>query len=346
LARSYVTFPYNNTYGIQVYNQSKYEWALNELEKPGGGNDAITECRNLQALTDPGDHEAVRRLNKKCSQAEDLVMDFTEGLFAQYDTAGRFDITHEAHDPFPPPYMFGWLNQAHVQKALGVPVNHTWASPAVANAFHSSGDFMKGGQLQNLAYILDHGVNVALLHGDRDYACNWVSGEASSLKIPWSSQAEFSKAGYTPVALSSPYVQSGGLVRQHGNLSFTRVYQAGHMVPSYQPEAAYEIFMRAITHRDIATGQVDLRSVKDYATAGSQDTWWSKSDVLPSPPHECYIPALMDRCSDDEIAMVLNGSALVKDWIFVGKDHSKNAAYHESSMVETMHSSAQQPILA
>jgi hypothetical protein len=242
--------------------------------------------------------------------------------------------------------MFGWLNQAHVQKALGVPVNHTWASPAVARAFSKTGDFVKGGQLENLAYILDHGVNVALLHGDRDYACNWVAGEASSLKIPWSSQQKFAQAGYTPVALSSPYVQSGGLVRQYGNLSFTRVYQAGHMVPSYQPEAAYDIFMRAITHRDIATGQVDLRNVKNYATQGPQDTWWSKSDILPAPPHECYIPDLMDRCSDDEIAAIINGTALVKDWIFVGTDTSKKTLRKQVSVKPASQKNVQQPILA
>jgi carboxypeptidase C (cathepsin A) len=342
LARSYVTFPYNNTYGIQVYNQSRYEWALNELEKPGGGNDAIAECRRLQNSTDDRDHKAVRKLNAMCSQAEDQVMGFTEELFAQNDNAARFDITHEAQDPFPAPYMFGWLNQAHVQQALGVPVNHTWASSAVGAAFSKTGDFVKGGQLQNLAYILDHGVNVALLHGDRDYACNWVAGEASSLSIPWSSKAKFAEAGYAPVALSSPYVQSGGLVRQYGNLSFTRVYQAGHMVPSYQPEAAYDIFMRAITHHDIATGQIDLREVEHYATTGPKDTWWSKSDILPAPPHECYIPALMMRCSDDEIASVINGTALVKDWILVGKEETRD----EVTVVASSQTSAQKPLVA
>lgn len=60
------------------------------------------------------------------------------------------------------------------------------------------------------------------------------------------------------------------------------------MVPSYQPEAAYRIFMRALTHKDIATGEVDLNeyaSTHDvqYATTGPSDTWWMKSDVLSQP---------------------------------------------------------------
>ena len=171
-----------------------------------------------------------------------------------------------------------------MQKALGVPVNHSVASDAVYQGFTATGDGVKGRLLDDIAYILDHGVKVAMIYGDRDYACNWVQGEQSSLKIPWSSQEKFQSAGYTPLVISP--VHSGGLTRQYGNLSFTRVYQAGHMVPSYQPEASYEIFMRALLGNDIATGTVDLQEVaargEQYATEGPGDTWWMKNDVLPA----------------------------------------------------------------
>lgn len=118
----------------------------------------------------------------------------------------------------------------------------------------------------------------------------WIGGERYSLNIPWPYQSDFKEAGYTPLVLSSPYTESGGLVRQYGNLSFTRVYQAGHMVPSYRPEAAYRIYMRALTGKDIATGEIDLQHYaatnKDqYSTSGPSDTWWMKNDVLPQPPH-------------------------------------------------------------
>lgn len=237
---------------------------------------------------------------------------------------------HEAQDPFPPPYMLGWLNQAEVQKAFGVPVNHSWYSPAVAEAFDRTGDLVKGGQLEQLKYVLGHGVNVALFHGDRDYACNWLGGERYSLNIPWPHQADFRNAGYTALVLSEPYTQSGGLVRQYGNLSFTRVYQAGHMVPSYQPEAAYRIFMRALTHRDIATGQVDLNAYAEqheeqYSTSGPSDAWWMKNDVLPQPAHECYVLDPQSRCTKEEIEWIKDGSAVVEDYIVVGRDRSKAA---------------------
>ena len=78
----------------------------------------------------------------------------------------------------------------------------------------------------NLWTLLDNGVKIALVYGDRDYQCNWMGGEAVSLAINFSSSVEFSKAGYAELLTNDSY--TGGLVRQHGNLSFTRVFQAGH----------------------------------------------------------------------------------------------------------------------
>lgn len=87
---------------------------------------------------------------------------------------------------------------------------------------------MKGGLLEDIAYILDHGVRVAMIYGDRDYACNWVGGELASMKVPYLHHVDFAHTGYTPVVLDP--LRSAGLTRQFGNFSFTRVYQAGHMV--------------------------------------------------------------------------------------------------------------------
>lgn len=159
---------------------------------------------------------------------------------------------------------------------------------------------VKGGQLADIAYVLDHGVRVAMIYGDRDYACNWVGGEAASLHVPYRHQHDFAAAGYEPIPIS-PF-RSGGLTRQFGNFSFTRVYQAGHLVPAYQPEAAYEIFMRAIKGQNIATGTIDLQKItsigEQYASQRPLNAW-AKSEILPALPHECYIRDMM-RCSEAE----------------------------------------------
>ena len=57
-----------------------------------------------------------------------------------------------------------------------------------------------------------------------------------------------------------------GQVRQYGNFSFLRVYEAGHAVSFYQPQAALEMFRRALGGNDMATGRVDLYD--GYGTRG------------------------------------------------------------------------------
>ena len=339
IMRAYGTFPYHNTYGIDAFNESQYHSVMYELTRDNGIIDRIKECQRLQKKLDPNDHGDVERVNTYCMNASRDGEMATSGVYLAARKYGWFDITHPLADPFPPPYQTGFLNQHWVQKALGVPVNHSFVSEAVAISFSATGDMFRSGLVEDIAYILDHGVRVAMMYGDRDYACNWVGGEAASLKVPWDHQADFENAGYTPLVVSP--LQSGGLTRQHGNLSFTRVYQAGHMVPSYQPEAAYKIFMRAITGRDIATGTIDLQDFAsshgiEHTTEGPKDTWRKLNDILPSPPHECYVLA-PQSCSKEERQWIQDGTAIVKDWVVVGN----NAATDISNVLNT---DEQQPL--
>lgn len=71
-----------------------------------------------------------------------------------------------------------------------------------------------------LAHVHEFQANLSL---SLSLLLQWIGGERYSLNVPWSGQAKFRAAGYTPLVLSEPYTQSGGLVRQYGNLSFTRV---------------------------------------------------------------------------------------------------------------------------
>jgi carboxypeptidase C (cathepsin A) len=114
-----------------------------------------------------------------------------------------------------------------VQAALGVPLNHTPSSRTVASDFYSTGDYARGVSLQSLAYLLESGVKVASMYGDRDWACNWIGGERAVLAVNYSDAEGFKNAGYEPIVYGSDNTV-GGQVRQYGNYSFSRVYQAGH----------------------------------------------------------------------------------------------------------------------
>lgn len=141
-----------------------------------------------------------------------------------------YDIARTTYQSQWPRYATGYLNQAHIQQTLGVPLNFTLNSDYVFEAFQSTGDGMRGAYLEKLASLVSSGIKVALLYGDRDYQCNWIGGERVSLAIPFRGQKKFAKAGYTD------FVSNGtvaGQVRQYDNLSFTRVYQAGHESESF-----------------------------------------------------------------------------------------------------------------
>ncbi|KAJ5087807.1 hypothetical protein N7456_011423, partial [Penicillium angulare] len=315
---TYPMMAYNNTYGVEAINKTLYDQAMHDWSRPGGCKDLIIECRVLAAEGDPQMHGNNETVNKACNQASQFCNEKVEGVYPTYAQRGYYDITHKDPDPFPEPFYFGYLSQHWVQKALGVPINFTESIDSVSRGFASTGDYPRAdvhGYLHDIGYLLDNGIKVSLIYGDRDYACNWIGGEDVSLLVDYSKAHDFRAAGYSPLQTNSSYV--GGQVRQHGNFSFARVYQAGHEVPAYQPQTAYELFHRALFNRDLATGKINTARNSSYSTSGPQSTWHIKNEILATPEPVCYILSLESTCSEDQIASVLNNTAVIKDYIVV-----------------------------
>ncbi|KAE8354292.1 Alpha/Beta hydrolase protein [Aspergillus coremiiformis] len=320
---SYPQIAYNNTYGIEAINETVYEMAMEAWSKPGGCKDQIIECRRLAAEGDPEMYGNNHTVNTACGKANTYCSNQVEGPYSLYSGRGYYDISHFSPDPFPPPYYFGFLNQHWVQGALGVPVNFTESVNSVYDGFSATGDYPRSdvrGYLEDIAYVLDSGIKVALVYGDRDYACPWNGGEEVSLKVDYAEAAQFRSAGYAPLKTNASYV--GGLVRQYGNFSFTRVFEAGHEVPAYQPETAYEIFHRALFNKDIATGKVSTAKNSTYSTHGPSSTWNVTNTVPDSPAPTCYILELQSSCTKDQIASVVDGTAVIKNYIVVDESSS------------------------
>lgn len=110
-------------------------------------------------------------------------------------------------------------------------------------AFQQTGDFIYREFISDLGNIINSGVRVVLYYGDADYICNWFGGEAVSLAVNYKHAKQFRAAGYAPFKVDGVEY---GEVREYGNFSFVRIYEAGHQVPYYQPVAALEMFRRAI----------------------------------------------------------------------------------------------------
>jgi hypothetical protein len=125
--------------------------------------------------------------------------------------------------------------------------------------------------------------------------------------------ASFRKAGYTPIVTNASY--TGGLVRQHGNVSFSRVFEAGHAVAAYQPETVYRIFKRTIYGRDVATGEVVIANNDSYSTSGPENSLAITNELPAGEPSICYLYALGSSCTPDELAALENGTAVVEDYV-------------------------------
>ncbi|KAK1145766.1 hypothetical protein N8T08_004007 [Aspergillus melleus] len=317
-APGYPEMAFNNTYGIEAINQTIFDRAMDAWSKPGGCKDRITKCRSLAAEGDPKMYGDNKTVNAACKDANDYCSNQVEGPYQLFSGRGYYDIAHLNPDPFPPSSFLGYLSQHWVQGALGVPVNFTESIDSVYNGFDATGDYPRSdvrGYLEDIAYVLESGIKVALVYGDRDYACPWNGGEEVSLQVNYTEADLFRSAGYAPLQTNATYV--GGRVRQHGNFSFTRVFQAGHEVPAYQPQTAYEIFHRALFNRDIATGKVSTAANHEYSSEGPSSTWNITNEVPANPAPTCYILSL-STCTDEQIERVRNGTAVIEDYIVVG----------------------------
>lgn len=142
-------------------------------------------------------------------------------------------------------YLDTFLNREDVQSALGV--HKQWES--CDNVVHVLliGDWVTD-MKSKVSALINAGKKVLVYSGDKDFICNWVGGLAWLEAVEWKGQKEFKskpladwKVGSTPA----------GQMKKLNNLTFLRMYDAGHMVPMDQPEAALEMLKEYLTPNSV-----------------------------------------------------------------------------------------------
>ncbi|EWZ39878.1 Alpha/Beta hydrolase protein [Fusarium oxysporum Fo47] len=316
----YPIFASDNTYGYKALSTSDAKFNLDKFSAEGGCRDLLQKCATDASVSDPegeGDEESI---NEICFEAESSC----NVIQNAYSSSGRgyYDLAAPLADPFPPMTFLEYLNQDSVQQAIGSPINFTMTNRNVNLEFQSTGDQARGGNIARLASLLNSGVRIALIYGDRDYICNWLGGEAVSQSLASEAGGEYSirfpDAGYAPIIVNDSYI--GGVVRQFGNLSFSRVYQAGHAVPAYQPETAFQVFARIILGTSISTG-MDI-DASTYNTTGDANA--THTEDLPKQLNPtCYVRNFQGSCDSgaeelvkDDKGIVVNGILYTskEDW--------------------------------
>ena len=155
------------------------------------------------------------------------------------------------------------------------------------------------------------------MYGDRDYLCNWAGGEQVAFAVAAQSPGyeQFSTAGYADIVVNGSYV--GGAVKQYGNLSFSRIYDAGHLIPAYQPETAFTVFTRIIKGNDISFGQdVDLSTYKSNGPANS--TYTSKAPKQQDAV--CWIRDVKAKCTDEQKKKLKAGEGVIINGVWYAED--------------------------
>lgn len=312
-------FAYTNTYNIQAISQVQQLNALSAWNGASGCQQLTNTCRAHQRNVDPSDQGNVKIVNDACSAAQSYCQN---NVIAPYTQSGRsiYDISQNLLDPFPSSLYLEYLNQADVQQAIGVQVNFTQSSPAVSEAFLNTGDYARDGIIDDIVSLLKSGVRVALIYGDRDYICNWLGGEAASFAIAAAAGQAYSpfySAQYSPIVSNDSYI--GGVVKEFGNLSFARIYDAGHLVPAYQPETAFTVFTRIIKGTGISLGLNIDRS--RFSSSGDTNATRTNSAPTAASP-TCYLRAMNSTCNNDQKNIVANRAGVIINGILYSQSQN------------------------
>jgi carboxypeptidase C (cathepsin A) len=163
---SIVNFTHNNTYDIAAIDLLTYQNAISALTS---GNETscstlIAQCRNRTKVSDPEGFGTDELTNELCKTAETACASVAGSIYLQTKKS-PYDIR------LTPQYSVcgaceEYLNTASVMQSIGAQVNYTQSSAVVNMAFVSTGDAVRGTQLESLAGLLSRGIRVGFIYGD------------------------------------------------------------------------------------------------------------------------------------------------------------------------------------
>ncbi|GBF95389.1 serine carboxypeptidase-like enzyme [Raphidocelis subcapitata] len=142
-----------------------------------------------------------------------------------------------------------YLNSAAVRKALGVG-DRSWQECNMLVHAGFWGDFMRDFGAK-LVPLLEDGVRVMIYAGDQDLICNWLGNRRWVDALDWAGKEGWAQAQEQTWTVKG---QPAGAVTSYDGLSFVKVFQAGHMVPMDQPQAALDMISRFTRGKPLADG--------------------------------------------------------------------------------------------
>ena len=220
----YAEMAYKNSHGIKTVSEDTYNTMTS----------AIPTCEALINKCNDGDSV----LNSFACQSAFIVCNTAETSPYQMSGLNPYDIRKKCESP-PLCYDFSnvntFMNLDSTREALHVSDKAgEWEScnMGINMKFHS--DWMHDFS-PYIGDMLNGGIPVLIYAGDVDFICNYLGNRAWTLGLDWDHTEEFNKAE------DHEWADKSGLARTSNGFTFLQVYDAGHMVPSDQPEVALKM---------------------------------------------------------------------------------------------------------
>ncbi|KAJ2582850.1 hypothetical protein GGH95_001312 [Coemansia sp. RSA 1836] len=195
---------------------------------------------------------AARSTTAQCEDALDFCESRIDYRLSTVDpTINPYDVRLKCEYP-PLCYKFAaqagdYLGLSSVQRALGAKESTSYqaCSRTVLHGFVDTFDILRSYE-DDVVALLNSGVRALFYNGDADSVCSWYGTKAMLSAMEWRGKRGFVHARDRTWTVAG---SAAGEVRSHGNLSFIRVFNSGHLVPRDQPANALAMINRWLSKR-------------------------------------------------------------------------------------------------
>ena len=187
--------------------------------------------------------------NSACSNADNACYNAVEGPITSDADFDVYDVRLGSQAVDPPETYATYLARSDIKTKIGARSTYTECPDAAYDKFSSTGDNSRS-LLPELSSVVQSGIQVLMWAGDADWICNWVGNEYVANNVTFGGQSAFRAAALEPYNVNGV---AGGMFKTQDNLSFLRVYAAGHEVPYYQPALALQAFRQTMSQQALAS---------------------------------------------------------------------------------------------
>lgn len=152
-----------------------------------------------------------------------------------------------------------FLNQPDVKASLGVPdtVDFQSCNTKVNGAFLLHGDSMHDAS-ELLLPLVEDGVRVLIYAGVTDAMCSAIGNERWMVNFPSVLHEQYAsndeqkwRVGKTTAGTVRAASHKAAAGKTFGDLAYVNVFNAGHMVPTDQPEAALDLITKWLSNKPL-----------------------------------------------------------------------------------------------